>query len=240
MYNYSIPLDPLLPFISNEKLYKEVEEVLSKIDDIKNRSASNLYKNVIDPFSALFESIEYGLTLDQWIQREKARQSQKSLQNLIGEFHQSILGDIDGWENLGTSHVIDLRNETLRVIAEVKNKFNTTKGNHKTSIYDDLKYLLDTDYKGYIGYYIEIIPPNKKKYDKPFVPSDNVLKKRRPEREDIRVIDGKSFYYKVTGNIDALRYLYETLPIVISSILGKQNNQQMYITDFMSLFERAY
>ena len=76
---------------------------------------------------------------------------------------------------------LDVINEEKKIIAEVKNKFNTTKGNHKVEIYDAIKSKLKMpQYAYYVGYFVEVIPQGKKKYDKPFTPPDNKTKKRRP------------------------------------------------------------
>jgi hypothetical protein len=104
----------------------------------------------------------------------------------------------------------------MKIIAEVKNKFNTTKGNHKVEIYDAIKSKLKTtQYNDFIGYYVEVIPQGKRMYDKPFTPSDNKTKKRRPTDKKIRMIDGVSFYTLVTGRKYALQELFEALPLVL-------------------------
>jgi hypothetical protein len=53
---------------------------------------------------------------------------------------------------------------------------------------------------------VEIVP-NKARYDKPFTPSRNKDATRCISKEDIRVIDGYSFYALATGEADALRNL---------------------------------
>ena len=179
-----------------------------------------------------------GVCLEEWMEQEKSRQIQKTLQNSLGEFHQGILGAADGWENLGTGHVFDILNKQKKIIAEIKNKYNTTKGNHKIAIYDDLVAQLNSQYKGFMSYYVEIIPAKKGAYNKPFTPSDNKTKKRRPINKSIRVIDGKSFYALATGDENALRKVYEVLPRVISDILGGEKDKQE--KSFMELFDRAY
>ena len=151
-----------------------------------------------------------------------ARQKQKSLQNEIGNIHQEILGSLDGWSDLGIGGVIDLENKEKKIIAEIKNKWNTTKGNHMTEIYDDINHLLNNKYLSYVGYYVEILPKNGKKYNKNFTPSDNKKKERRPDNEKIRVIDGESFYELVTGNKNALRILFNEFPILIDEILKEE------------------
>lgn len=211
----------LLPFIKNEDLYRHVETVLSVARIAKETSEKNLSSNVIDPFSALFDISCQEISFSVWMKQEKSRQIQKTLQNAIGNFHQSIIGSMYGWTNLNTGEVADVVNEEKKIIAEIKNKYNTTKGNHKTKIYEDLMSLVNGKYKGYISYYVEIIPKGRKTYDIPFSPSDNKKHKRKSAHKNIRLIDGKSFYKLATGYPDALRELYMILPLVITEIQGR-------------------
>ena len=112
---------------------------------------------------------------------------------------------------------LDVINRSKKILAEIKNKHNTTKGNHKVELYDALKTMLDeNEYNGYVGYYVEVIPQGRKKYNKPFVPSDNKAKgKRRTINKMIRIIDGVSFYSLATGREQALKELFDILPRVI-------------------------
>jgi len=138
-------------------------------------------------------------------------------------------------------HLIDVRNIERKIIAEIKNKYNTTKGSDKKALYDNLEFALKGDYAGYTGYYVEIIPRNCGTYDKPFTPSDNKLKNKRAEDENIRVIDGCSFYELATGDEYALQKLYKILPTVIREILG--NNFTLdYRSEslFHELYSRAF
>lgn len=202
-----------------------------------------LHKNTIDVFSAVIESTIKGISMEEWMIQEKQRQIQKTLQNKIGELHQGVLGTIDGINNLKTGNIVDLNAEEKGFIAEVKNKHNTTKGNHKKSIYEDLKACLDkSSNEDLIGYYVEILPKNGKSYDEVFTPSDNVHKNRKQTNERIRRIDGKSFYEKATGNPRAILELYQLLPVLTSEILeeeyGEKRNPSSYIN--MEEFERVY
>ncbi len=225
-------------FISESKLVEICADVLNTIKKAIKQSDNNLHKNIIDPFSAIFEASFYNLTLTEWIEREKARQIQKSLQNQIGTFHQKILGNINGWEDLKTGGIADLICQKKKIIAEVKNKFNTTKGNHKVAIYDDLKILIDERHKGYTGYYVAILSKNI--INKPFTPSDNKTKQRRPLNKNIIEIDGSSFYELATGDNDSLRKIYNALPFIISNII--KNNTDKIIKDplFNELFKKAF
>ncbi|MFA6215104.1 MAG: Eco47II family restriction endonuclease [Patescibacteria group bacterium] len=205
-----------LKFISDKNLIFAVGRVVKIIETAEHEAGNNLHKNVIDPFSALFHGVTHAITYKEWIEQEKARQSQKTMQNAIGDFHQEILGAIPGWKNLGAGGGLDVASDSMKIIAEVKNKFNTTKGNHKVEIYDAIKSKLKTEkYNDFIGYYVEIIPQGKNMYDKPFTPPDNKTKKRRPNVKNIRVVDGISFYALATGRKHALQELFEALSHIL-------------------------
>lgn len=231
----------LLSFIADSELYKHVETVLNVAYKAKEKSEKNLCVNVIDPFSALFDVSCQEISFAEWMKQEKSRQMQKTLQNAIGNFHQSIIGSLYGWKNLNTGVIADVVNTEKKIIAEIKNKYNTTKGNHKTKIYEDLKTLTDGEYVGYTAYYVEVIPKGKKVYNILFAPSDNKKHKRKPAHRNIRVIDGKTFYALATGCPDALRDLYMILPKVIADIQGKPFGHIVSEQEeFQRLFEMAY
>ncbi len=222
----------------NEAAQAVVSDLVRKAKQSVYDASPDLYKNKVDPFSALIDSMLQGIPLSNWIAQEKVRQSQKTLQNCIGDFHQSVIASFDGWENLGTGQIIDIKNKKLKIVAEIKNKYNTTKGNHKVQIYRDIeKKLSDKDYKDFTGYYVEIIPSGrgvKTLYDKPFVPSDNTKGGQRAvARDDIRLIDGRSFYKIVTGVDDALSQLYKGLPEMIRTALNdssiKPENEDLFL-----------
>jgi len=237
---FTIPTAPLLPFIDNEKLYARVKIVIDSARDALKKNEKQFYGNSVDPFSALFDALWQNISLTKWLKQEKSRQNQKTLQNYLGDFHQEIVGSFRNWESLGKGKVFDVKNDNKKIIAEIKNKHNTTKGNHKTVIYDDLQGQLNAGYKGYIAYYVEIIPKNKKIYDKPFIPSDNKTHSQRPKNENIRVMDGKSFYALTTGDKDALKKIYAILPKVIGDILGREYKIIEGDTSFEELFNRIY
>ena len=231
---------PYLKFITDKKLISAVGKVVKIIETAEHEADSNLHKNVIDPFSALFHGVTHAITYKEWIDQEKARQSQKTMQNAIGDFHQEILGAVPRWTNLGIGGGLDVINKETKIIAEVKNKFNTTKGNHKVEVYDAIKSKLKTkEYGGFIGYYVEIIPKGKAKYDKPFVPPDNKTKKRRPTNKNIRVIDGISFYTLVTGRKHALQELFEAVShILVDNFKYKLSKKEAL--QYFELFKMAF
>lgn len=233
--------DQLLPFISNTSLYEHVAEVIVAVQEASAEAEERLYSRVIDPFGAIFDALSQDMSLSQWKEKEKARQVGKTLENKVGDFHQNIIGSMGGWQNLGTGSVVDVASQSKKIIAEIKNKYNTMKGNAKKAIYDDLKGLISSGkYRDYIGYYVEIVPRTKKGYDKPFTPPDNVTHTRRPTNERIRIIDGKQFYALASGYEDALEELYKVLPKVIGDLLSKSFYKVKNEPLFTELFNKAY
>ncbi|PPD11481.1 Eco47II family restriction endonuclease [Methylophilus sp.] len=221
---------PYLNWISDDAIKLEVKRILDTASSGILSASDSFHKNVIDPFAVIFEMSGFGIdTVDQWEITEKSRKAQKTLSNAFGIFHQKVLGHVDGWQDLGTGKSADLLCEDKKVLAEVKNKFNTVKGSDQVKVYDHLDSLvmpIASRYKDYTAYYVEIIPKPKggksQVYNVPFTPSDNETKQPRPTNELIRKIDGKSFYELVTGEAHALESLYSELPQIIYDITGNK------------------
>ncbi|NJK85846.1 MAG: Eco47II family restriction endonuclease [Bacteroidales bacterium] len=90
---------PYLKWIDDSALIEEVLHLLSIATKVKKAADTNFGKNVIDPFSALFEIAGFENDIETWVKSETTRQAQKTLQNHIGSFHQNILGNAKGWVN---------------------------------------------------------------------------------------------------------------------------------------------
>ncbi|MBI1287241.1 MAG: Eco47II family restriction endonuclease [Flavobacteriales bacterium] len=226
-----------LNWISDGNLNAAVSHLLEKAKAAKSAAEKEFGKNVIDPFSALFEIAAFELNYDDWKKSETARQAQKTLQNHVGEFHQRILGSVDGWENLEVGNEVDLANHNRKIIAEIKNKYNTMKGSDKSGLYhtlDDLTMRKSSKFRGYTAYYVTIIPNRKAKFNKLFTPSDKSKGAKCPPNELIREIDGASFYDLATGVTNSLKELFEVLPSVVSEVsegklsVSKEEVQQFF------------
>jgi Eco47II restriction endonuclease len=229
-----------LPFIDDLKLEQIVDDTLRVAQEARAKPLTDLDRNVIDPFSTIFELFGFNLSVAQWTGNEKLRQDQKTLTNQIGAFHQKILGSTDGWTDTGNSGgLVDIVNATRRLVAEVKNKHNTVTGTHLKDLYDALDSQVMTKgnhYNGFTAYYVVVIPKGGKRFDKPFVPSDRTrTSQKRQSNELIRIIDGWSFYELATGTPNALALLYDALPNVL------QRNAAKKIThDVKRFFDAAY
>lgn len=231
---------PHLPWISDADLSTHVNHLLSATQAAKASAFTTLNRNVMDPFSAIFQMSGFAMTYNDWIKSEEARQSQKTMQNHVGAFHQNVLGSCNGWRNLNTGNNVDLVNSSQRIIAEVKNKHNTISGGDLSGLYYRLDRLVmpnASGYKGYTAYHVAIIPKRPVPYNIPFIPSDRATSARCNSNTLIRSIDGGSFYAMVTGSATALKDLFDVLPAVI----GNFNPQQTAdIVHLQALFETAY
>ena len=212
---------PWLPFLPNSTLIEAVRELQNAANSARVKAEKKSGRNVIDPFTALFQMQLLQIAPEDWPLFEQNRQIEKSLQNDIGNFHQSILGSIPDWQNLRTGSVVDLVCVDRRIVAEVKNKHNTLKASDQAGLYDKLHDLVrkkGQEYAGYTAYYVEIIPKKPERYDLPFTPSDNTTGTRKPADELIRRIDGASFYALATGHHDALHQLFLALPHAFAAL----------------------
>lgn len=223
------------------KIKEVLKPIVKSAFEAEKHGDKEMRKNTIDVFSATIESTIKGISMEEWLKQERQRQVQKTLQNQIGELHQKILGTLPGVENLGTGQIVDLKIDDRKAVAEIKNKHNTTKGNHKKNVYDDIAACLPQDKEG-VGYYVEILPKNGKAYNQPFTPSDNVSKTKRASNEKIRQIDGNTFYGLLADDPNALREVYEMLPGLTAEILKEEFNEDRNPSEHLAIdeFERIY
>jgi len=222
-------------YISDKDFLKATQKIVTAIK--KARTGRNYYKNTIDPFSAVFEASVENVGLGTWFGSEKSRQVQKSWNESIGDFHEDLFAAIPGWDYMD---ILDVKNDKKKIIAELKNKWNTTKGDHKVKIYDNIHQILSRkEYAGYKGYYVEVLPKDKKIYDVPFTPSDNVKKTKRPANKNIRKIDGRSFYKLATGDENAMKNFYNALPKVLAVILKTDTSSISKDPMFKMLIDKA-
>jgi len=229
----------IYPYVDDSILIEEVRKVFNSVNSELHKVDEIFHDNVIDPFSAIFDCSTQDISYKDWVEQEKHRQIQKTLQNAVGYFHQNILGSVKGWSNPGHGGGYDVENLDKKIIAEIKNKHNTMNSGSATAVYDKMVGFLQKSKKGFTAYLVIIVPRSPIKFIKPF----GSLSKgtRTPIRKDLLTIDGSSFYEMVTGDKNALRLLYEALPKAIEIVTGKQNKQ--FKTDsklFLELFNKAF
>lgn len=233
---------PALSFISDDDLLGAVKNLILVATKAKAGAKKKFGKNVIDPFATLFEMAGFEFDAAQWMDAELSRQTQKTLQNHIGTFHQQVLGGAPGWKDVKTGGIIDVVSEEFKIIAEIKNKHNTLSGGKLAGLYHELESLVmpkKTLYKGYVAYYVQIIPSKPNRFDECFTPSDREQGERCHANELIRQIDGASFYTKVTGEDDALSKLFATLPSVIETACEEKSGYKFADREFTQAFFKA-
>jgi hypothetical protein len=233
--------DQLVSFISNDRFEDCVKFLLAKAQEGQNKALKRPDRNVIDPFAALFSMAAFDLSPDEWSENERLRQAGKSLENAIGDFHQKLLGSIGGWESLPTGGQVDVICRSRKIIAEVKNKHNTVKGSDKVEIYKKLDRLVNDkgqEFKGFTSYYVVIIPKQSNRFNNEFTPSASKRGTRVAPINNVREVDGGTFYEIVTGRENALREIFNAIPIVIKNLNG--NNLEDKYTHSLTLFNKAF
>ena len=101
------------------------------------RSVSiHLQRNTLDPIKQVFDISAMKIDSDSWVKNELIRQQDKTINNRIGDFHQRLLGKVDGWEDLGTGDTtkVDLRKEDNSIFMELQNKENTVNADSKDQV----------------------------------------------------------------------------------------------------------
>lgn len=224
-----------LSFISDGEFLEAAKKLVNAIGGGRAKAEDDPYRNGIDPFSSLVDAAFQNISPHDWLEQEKVRQAQKSLQNAIGAFHQNVLGSMPGWRDAGYAGSFDVESASKRILAEVKNKYNTMNSTTAKGVCDSLAKHLDNGKSGFTAYLVQIIPKTSTPYDEEFAPHRSA-----PPREDIRRIDGKSFYALATGDSDALRKVYEAMPEMLAKILPVEPRTLSSYPGFDEFYGQVY
>jgi Eco47II restriction endonuclease len=213
-----------VPFISDIRLEDSVEFLLNKAKTGLMKAQKNPDRNVIDAFSAFFSMAAFDLSPEEWLKNEELRQAGKSLENAIGDFHQKLLGSIDGLNSIPSDGQIDIISESKKIIAEIKNKHNTTNAAGAMAIYTRLDNLVNdknSKFKGFTAYYVVITPKKPVRFNQEFTPSNGDRGDKSPSQSNVREVDSQTFYEIVTGRKDALREVFQAFPKVVQKLNNK-------------------
>ena len=215
-------MNKYVEFVSDEIFREEVKKVLDSYPDENQKILEPVdllkkSKSGLDEFKIMFDMCNNGLTFKEWTDAEIVRQNGKSVENKMGEFHQQLLGRVEGWEDLGigdNSHV-DLKNKERHIYIELKNRKNTTNGDSGKAVRQKLEKIIEEDSEA-VAYWAYIIHGTYK--------SENTLwsKKGFEDNERIRRISCDKVYELVTGDPNALKKTFDAIPIAISDILNKK------------------
>jgi len=216
-------------FVTNRQFEKAVRHVLSASDsakELKNSAvkavkakdiyACGLFDNAIDPFKMKVTISISRKHRQQWLKNEIKRQIDKTFEQKIGEFHQILLGSVNGWVDLGVGDdtEVDLFNKDEEIYIELKNKFNTCNGDSLNKVRDKLEAIVRSS-RTASAYWAYIIPNTKNK-------SDTKVWKKKGRRLNKRINKcwGSDVYKLVTGKAESLDETYKALPKAINIITG--------------------
>ena len=88
-------MDWKLKFISQENFVKHVEATIDKYGEkLESFDIKRFNKNIIDPIKLIFDKTVYQSTWEEMVGNEIFRQRDKSNNNDIGYFHQTILAHL--------------------------------------------------------------------------------------------------------------------------------------------------
>lgn len=217
-------MNKYVSFVSDEIFLEEVKKVVAAYasDEDLSKTPEEVLTNsneTIDQFKTLFDIYSNEFSLDDWIKFEIPRQHDKTANNRVGDFHQNLLGHVDGWVNLGRGHPsgMDLKNEDDTIWIELKNKYNTM----NSSSLRDTRFKceeLAIKYPNAKIYWAYIVSPNYDSFDVTWEYKDNKENAVHEVNENIRNIAGKDVYKLVTGDETAFEQLFDALPKAINDV----------------------
>lgn len=193
----------MLAWISDEKLLREIDTLQQRARNALTYADQRQISNVIDPFLSLVIASAFDIQdPDTLADVRRAESAIRGLSNALGDFHQRILGNVDGWENHDAGYDLECRDR--RIVAEVKNKWNTMNAPNRRQVEMDLGTAVRQKLGTWTGYLVFVIPRRPERYTKPI-----------PIERNLFEIDGASFYELVTGDPNAIHDLLDKLCDVI-------------------------
>lgn len=208
--------DKYVGFVPDSHFEKCVRHVCDAYESItKSFEPESLQEHGIDPIKMTFDMVNGKLDFGSWLGKEKSRQDDKTVNNTIGEFHQMLLGGVEGWVDLGVgddSH-LDLQKKDDMVFMELKNKENTVNSDSKKQVRKKLEDAFDGNPKANC-YWAYIVAENGRSEDKKWWPYTHA----KNENENIRRISGSKVYELVTGDGNNLERVWRVLPDAINNI----------------------
>ncbi len=217
-------------FVSDEIFLEEVEKVVDAYatDEDLAKTPWEVLSNsneTIDQFKTLFDIYSNRFNLNDWKNFEIPRQHDKKASNRIGDFHQNLLGRVDGWVNLGRGHPtgMDLKKEDDTIWMELKNKYNTM----NSSSLRDTRFKCEELAEKYPNakiYWAYIVSQNYESFDKTWIYRDNKKNVVHEINDNIRNIAGRNVYTLVTGDETSFEQLFNALPKAINDIKKSKYN----------------
>ena len=215
-------------FVSDEIFLQEVKKVVdayAKEADLSKTPWEILTNSneTIDQLKTLFDIYSNSFSLSKWGDFEVPRQHDKKASNRVADFHQNLLGRVDGWENLGRGHPtgMDLKKEDDSVWIELKNKYNTM----NSASLRDTRFKCEELAEKYPNakiYWAYIVAENYETFDIVWEYTDNKENVVHEKNDNIRNIGGEKVYTLVTGDETAFKQVFEAIPKAINDIKNSE------------------
>lgn len=211
-----------LEFITKEDYKKHVKEYYNKIYSLVDPlDVKEFNKNIVDPIKLTFSYFLTGEDIKEIVNAEQNRQMDKSINNVIGYFHQNIFNYIEDW------HVpergFDIVKDDLTVYVELKNKHNTMNSSSSQKTYinmqDKIIKSLEKN-KDVTCMLVEVIA--RKSQNIPWIIS---LNGQRKSSKSIRRVSIDKFYEYVTGDKEAFKKMVSWLPITLKEVALEENEK---------------
>ncbi|MXV75366.1 Eco47II family restriction endonuclease [Candidatus Poribacteria bacterium] len=185
-----------LSWISDADLESAISSLFSSAKNTIQKAEKRRERNVVDPFYSVLIASSFELkTIIELDNLQDAGAALRGISNFLGEFHQKILGSINGWNNHDSGY--DLECPMKSIIAEVKNKHNTMNSTNTEAVISDLDTAIRQKKGNWKAYLVQVIPRSPYR-------STNIVRSR-----GVYVIDGASFYHLATGEPNAIHDLFD-------------------------------
>ena len=187
----------MVTWISDTDLNREISLLKDRATSARQDSERRRVRNVVDPFLSLLIAATFDIQDPAMLTNiQRAESAIRGMSNALGEFHQRVLGSIDGWENHDAGY--DLECTSRWIVAEVKNKWNTMNSSNRRTVVNDLETAVRQKRGTWTAYLVFVIPKTPMRYEKDL--GNNVIE-----------TDGASFYHKATGDSNAIHDLMDSL-----------------------------
>ncbi len=231
-----MPKNKYVDFVSDEHFLRCVKWVCDAYPDKSaDVNMEMLQRNALDPFKMVFDIVNGKTEVETWVKNEAIRQFDKTINNRIGEFHQKLLGGVNGWTNLGTGDEskVDLKRKDNSIFMELKNKFNTVNADSLQSVRQKLERCVIKNPKA-MAYWAYIVERDGSSGESPW-------SYRGENNPRIRKIWGGKVYELVTGDTMSFGKTWRTLPAAINDVIGKRNAiSEENIRKLVKFFEDSF
>ena len=213
---HSLDMGMFISFLDDQIVYNAIENLYKVYRKAyAQKTLRDLQKNTVDPFKFCFDTkFINGDSILSTTQNEIIRQSDKTISNAIGNFHQYLIGNINGFSET-PDMTCDVKKNDGSIFAEIKNKHNTMNARSQESVFNELSNLASA-FKSATCYLVEVIPKNRFQGKQVWQISANGTTYQHPR---VIKISANDFYTLATGEPSAFRELCEKLPSVIDKFI---------------------